>query len=65
MIFVGDKKFLNTKEASKHFGLSMGWFRKKRFENNGPPYMKLPRSATVFYEIETTEKWFLENMREE
>lgn len=64
MVIIGDRKFLNTKEISRKSGLSVGWFRKKRFEKCGPPYVKLPKSKTVLYDFEIFQKWMIENMKD-
>lgn len=50
------RKYIDEKQASAMFGMSVGWFRKKRELGDGPPYFK--DGWSVRYSIRQLESWF-------
>ncbi len=50
---------LTEKEAAKHLGLSVAWFQRKRWEGNGPPYVKV--GSAVRYNVRKLDEWVKQN----
>jgi hypothetical protein len=50
------KKGLSEKEAAVRWPYSVAWFRRKRIEGGGPPYMKV--GGRVIYLIDNLDEWF-------
>ena len=50
------RKLLCEKEASRVYGMSIYWFRRKRVEGDGPAFIKIGRS--VRYSIDDLEAFF-------
>lgn len=57
------KKYISDKEASLRYGYSVGWFRKRRRLKLPPKYVRLESKGRVFYPLEETEQWFVDNIR--
>jgi len=55
------KKNLTEKEASEVYGPSVAWFRRKRWEGDGPKFIKLP--GMVLYPIKELEAYFSSRLR--
>lgn len=56
--------YLNRKEASKRYGMSVSWFERAGCEGSGPPYYKLNGMGKCLYKVEETDKWFKDNIVE-
>jgi predicted DNA-binding transcriptional regulator AlpA len=52
------KKFITTKEASKRYGMSVEWFKKRRNKKLCPKFIQLSENGVIFYPFEETENWF-------
>lgn len=52
-----EKIYMTEKEAAIRYGYSVHWFRRTRWEGNGPPFLKMNNSQTgrIFYPIEQTD----------
>lgn len=61
MITIEGETYINEKEASSHYGLSVGWFRKNRFSENKIPYRKLNKQ--VYYNPKEVDEWFKVNLK--
>ena len=61
MIVIAGESFINEKEASSQYGLSIGWFQKNRYSTNKIPYHKL--NNHVFYNPKDIDEWFKENFK--
>lgn len=57
-------QYLNTKECSQRYGYSIQWFIKARLEGFGPPFIQVKGHGRVLYNLENTDKWFKEKMKE-
>lgn len=57
-----DPIYIDEKSASQLFGMSVGWFRKKRETGDGPPYFK--DGWSVRYSVKQMEAWFEERTKE-
>jgi hypothetical protein len=55
------KKNFTEVEASEVYGPSVAWFRRKRWEGDGPQFIKL--SGMVLYPIEELEAYFASRLR--
>ncbi|CAB4126886.1 hypothetical protein UFOVP260_49 [uncultured Caudovirales phage] len=60
MLNINGEKYLVEKEISAKYGLSIHWFRRARYEENGPVYHKL--HGNVYYKEEDVIEWFKENL---
>ncbi len=63
MIEIMGKKYLTEKEVSHKYGLSMAWFRLRRWKKDSPPYTKLQGKGKVLYPEKETDGWFEDNMK--
>lgn len=61
MLNIKNEKYLVEKEASAKYGLSVHWFRRMRYKEDGPKYYKLRKK--IYYNEEILDKWFIENMK--
>lgn len=61
MIVIDDASYINEKEASTKYGLSVHWFRKNRFSENHIPYHKL--NGKVYFNPEELDAWFTKNFK--
>jgi uncharacterized protein (UPF0248 family) len=61
MIVIAGETFINEKEASSHYGLSIKWFRNNRYSDNKIPYHKL--NNHVFYNPKEIDDWFKINFK--
>ena len=55
-------RYVDTKTAAKHVGLSVSWFNQKRVFGGGPPYIKV--GGAVRYDIEALDDWMSGNQRD-
>jgi len=55
------KKNYTEKEAAEVYGPSVAWFRRKRWEGDGPLFIKLP--GMVLYPVEELEAFFKSRLR--
>jgi excisionase family DNA binding protein len=60
MMIINGQKFVTEKEVSTHFGMSISWIRKLRYESN-LPYHKLKRKV-LFNESEV-DTWLKDNLK--
>ena len=51
-----DKKFITEKDAARRYSLSTSWFRHKRLEEFGPPFVRIGRK--ILYDVEAVDQWF-------
>ena len=63
MIEILGKKYLTQKEASQKFGFSVSWFEKQRSHKKPPPYIKI--QGKILYDLETLERWFKNQLKEQ
>lgn len=61
MLEVLGETYINEKEASNKYGLSITWFRTNRYSENKIPYHKLNNS--VFYNTKDVDDWFKVNFK--
>lgn len=52
------KKFITTKEASKRYGMSVEWFKKRRNKKLGPSFVQFSENGLILYPFDSTEEWF-------
>lgn len=52
------KKYLTEKEASKRYGMSQQWFKKRRGKNLEPKFIQIVPRGTVMYPLEESDFWF-------
>jgi hypothetical protein len=55
------KKNYTEKEASYIYGPSVAWFRRKRWEGDGPQFIKL--TGMVLYPVDELESYFSSRIR--
>lgn len=55
--------YINTKEASRRYGFSVSWFERKRSKKELPRYVKLEGKSTVYYPLDETDQWFLQELK--
>lgn len=55
--FAADDEFLTTAEAAELTKMSQAWYERKRWERDGPPYIK--RGRTVRYLRSELLAWWL------
>lgn len=60
MLVLEGVQYLQEKEVSARYGLSVHWFRRARYEGNSPKYYKL--NGKVFYTAECVDKWFKDHL---
>lgn len=65
MIEIISVKYITEKEASKRYGFSTHWFKNQRWLKQGPPFVKLQGRGRVYYNLEKTDRWFVENIKNE
>jgi len=53
--------YLNEKEASQRYGMSVSWFQRMRWKGGGPAYAKL--AGKVLYPIAGTDEFFASKLR--
>ena len=63
MIEIMGVKYISDKEASHRYGYSQGWFQKRRQKKIAPKFMRLEGKGKVFYPLEETDKWFIDNIK--
>jgi predicted DNA-binding transcriptional regulator AlpA len=63
MININGKQYINDKEASKKYGYSQEWFKKRRNEKKPPCYIKFDVRGRVLYDVDEIDKWFQANLR--
>ena len=51
------KKIIDEKEASKLYGMSKAWFRRKRWEGGGPLFIKVG-SRSIRYQMSDLDEYF-------
>lgn len=61
MLIIDEERYFLEKETATKFGLSLSWFRRARYEDDGPPYCKL--NGRVFYNEKTVTEWFKNNLK--
>jgi hypothetical protein len=55
---------LTEKEASERWGMSVHWYRRKRWSGGGPVYIKTDgKNGSVLYPEEELEKFFASKLR--
>lgn len=64
MINMMGEMYLTEKEASSRYGYSIYWFRKRRFNQQAPHYMKLKEAGRILYSLEQTDHWFKQHMEQ-
>lgn len=52
------KKYLTEKEASRRYGMSTQWFKKRRHKKLKPEYVQFVPRGTVMYPVEEVDAWF-------
>lgn len=62
MISIDGKEYICDKEASKRYGYSREWFKKRRNDKKPPSYIKF-ESGRVLYDIKETDEWFKINLK--
>jgi len=62
MIEIDKVKYITVKEASKRYGFSISWFKKKRFEKTPPFSTRFLNRGKILYPLESTDRWFKENI---
>jgi hypothetical protein len=55
-ICVSDRLYINDREGSHRWGPSRAWFQRKRWEGNGPPYIKV--GNLCFYHLQSGDAYF-------
>lgn len=66
MIKIMNKDFMTTKEASKRYGFSAGWFEMRRKMSMEPDYIQSDiKKGRVLYDAEKTDEWFKRFMKME
>lgn len=63
MIEILGRSYITDKEAAIRYGYSQRWFIKKRFLKAGPPYAQMGDKGRVLYDLEQTDMWFNEMMK--
>ena len=61
MITIEGINYINEKEASAKYGLSLAWFRNRRYSEPKMPYHKL--NQYVYYNPHEVDAWFKENFK--
>ncbi len=61
MLTIVQDIFINEKEASNKYGLSIYWFRRNRFTENKIAYHKL--NGKVYYKPRELEEWLKDNFK--
>jgi len=54
--------YMSDKEAAQRYGYSESWFRKRRKDQIGPPFMRLTAGGKVWYPVKESDDWFQKNM---
>jgi len=62
MIELFGKKYLSQKEAIKRYHYSSSWFEQRRKNKEKPDYIRRGKTL-VYYEMESTDKWFQDQIR--
>lgn len=58
MIECMGKKFITTKEASKRYGMSIEWFKKRRVKQLEPNFVQFSDNGLILYPLDEIEIWF-------
>jgi hypothetical protein len=58
------RDYINRKEAASRYGLSVAWFKARQNRHEEPRFIKINGKGRVYYDLEHTDNWFKDNMKE-
>lgn len=64
MLDILGTKYLSEKEVAHRYGYSQSWFRKRRWKNEEPAYIKFDQKGRILYPLDKTDEWFKKKLRE-
>jgi hypothetical protein len=61
MLVIDNTFYLNEKEISTKYGISVSWLRRARWIKKSPPYFTL--NGKIYYTMENVDKWLKDNLK--